>query len=149
MDYTFNKRASFDYEVLEKLDAGVVLTGPEVKSIKRGQIDLSGSYINIDQNQIPWLTNAKISPYPPARSAQQSYDPTRPRKILLKKKEILKIIAQRTGGLTIVPLRVYNKGGLIKIEIAMSRGKKKFDKRESIKKRDVNRKIQQAFQKMF
>jgi SsrA-binding protein len=140
-----NNRAYFDYEVLETLEVGIVLEGPEVKSIKRGQVNLTGGYVTIDNHGIPWLTNISVSPYPPASQVQQNYDPSRSRKLLLKQKEINALIGKsRTRGLTIVPLKVYTKGGIIKVEIGLCRGKKKWDKRETIKKREIDRKIQQA-----
>lgn len=138
-----NKRAYFDYEILENYDAGIILHGPEVKSIKAGKIDLSGSYITFDKNQVPWLINATVAPYPPAKGAQQNYDPTQSRRLLLNKKEINRLIGlSQTKGLTIIPLKVYNIKGFIKIEVGVTRGKKKFDKRETIKTREDDRKIQ-------
>lgn len=139
---TTNKRAYFDYEILENYDAGIVLQGPEVKSIKAGKVDISGSYITFDKNQVPWLMNATIAPYPPAKGAQQNYDPTQSRRILLNKKEIHRLLGlSQTKGLTIIPLKLYNIKGLIKVEIGVARGKKKFDKRETIKAREDERKI--------
>jgi SsrA-binding protein len=139
-----NKKAYFDYEVLETYEAGIVLTGPEVKSVKRGQINLVGGYVTIDNSQIPWLINVNIAPYPPAWQIQQNYNPTRSRKLLLKKEEINSLIGKtKIKGLTIIPLKCILKGGLIKIEIGLCRGKKKWDKREEIKKRETERKIRQ------
>jgi len=148
MEAITNKKAYFDYEILETLEAGIVLTGPEVKSVKRGQIDLSASYVNIDQAGIPWLINANVSPYPPAWQVQQNYQPDRSRKLLLKKEEIIKLATKiKTKGLTIIPLKVYNIGGLIKIQIGLARGKKKYDKREAIKRREVERKIRESLKR--
>ncbi len=139
-----NKRAYFDYEILETFEAGIVLSGPEVKAVKGGIVNLTGSYVNIDKAGIVWLTNMHIGPYPPAAGVQQNYNPTQPRKLLLRKKEIASLLGKsRIKGLTAIPLKVYTKGGLIKIEIGLCRGKKKWDKRETIKKREVERKIRQ------
>jgi len=135
-----NKKAYFDYEILETFEAGIVLSGPEVKSARKGQIDLTGGYISLDKNKIPWLMNVKIAPYPPAAQIQENYQPDQPRKLLLKKKEINYLIGKsQIKGLTILPLKVYTKGSLVKIEIGLARGKKKFDKREIIKKREWQR----------
>ncbi|MCX7778731.1 MAG: SsrA-binding protein SmpB [Patescibacteria group bacterium] len=141
---TINKKAYHNYEILETYEAGIVLTGPEVKSVKAGKIDLTGSYVTLDKSSIPWLTNLNIAPYPPAKGDQENYQPSRPRKLLLKKKEIASLIGKtKMKGLTIIPLKVYNKHGFIKIEIGLGRGKKKFDKREEIKKRELERKIKE------
>ncbi|MDD2646845.1 MAG: SsrA-binding protein SmpB [Patescibacteria group bacterium] len=145
MNPVYNKKANFDYEILEAYEAGLLLTGPEVKSAKRGSLDLGGSYIAIDKTLTPWLINANISAYAPAKQVQQNYDPTRSRKLLLKKHELIKLSTKaKTQGLTIIPIKVYTKGGLVKIEIGLAKGKKKHDKREDLKKRDTDRKIQQA-----
>lgn len=139
---TTNKRAYFDYEVLESYEAGIVLQGPEVKSAKAGRIDLTGGYISFDKKQTPWLINVKIAAYPPAKGVQQNYNPSQPRRLLLNKKEISRIIgSSQNKGLTSIPLRVYNKNGFIKLEIGVVRGKKRFDKREIIKTREDDRKI--------
>jgi len=146
MESVVNKKAYFDYEILETYDVGIILTGPEVKSAKRGQVDLSNSYVHIDQTMTPWLTNAHIAAYQPAWQVQQNYDPNRPRKLLLKKNELLKLTPQiKERGLTIVPLKVYTKGGLVKLQIGLARGKKKYDRREAVKRRETERSIKQAF----
>lgn len=140
MILTTNKKAYFDYEVLETFEAGIILTGPEVKSVKKGQINLTGGYLTIDKFGIPWLINVNIAPYPPAWQVQQNYEPTRSRKLLLKKKEIDSLIGKvKMKGLTLIPLEVYTKGGVVKIKIGLCRGKKKYDKREEIKKREWQR----------
>ncbi len=137
-----NKQANFNYHILETYTAGIVLTGPEVKSVKQGKIYLKGSYISIDNEEI-FLVNANIPPYPPAASFQKNYDPNQKRKLLLHKKEIKHLIGKlKEKGHTIIPTKVLNKNGLIKIEIAVAKGKKKYDKRKDIKKRDYNRKKQ-------
>ncbi len=138
-----NKRAKFDYEFIEKYEAGLVLTGQEVKSIKTGHISLKGSFVTNKGGEL-YLTNANVPPYKFAGKLP-GYDPTRPRKLLLRKAEIKKLLGKtKTQGLTLVPFRVYTKKRLIKLEFVVGRGKKKFDKREDIKKRDAKRKAQRA-----
>ena len=143
-----NKKAYHDYEILKTFEAGVILSGPEVKSARSGQINLASGYITIDQQETPWLINIRIAPYPPAFTAQQNYDPLQNRKILLHKKEIISLIGKiRTQGLTLIPLRVYTKKGLIKIEVGLVKGKKKWDKRENIEKREKKIKIQRRLKR--
>lgn len=135
-----NKKARFDYEILEKFQAGVVLTGPEVKSIRNGQINLTGSYVTFHGSKA-FLLNAHVSKYKFA-GEQPDYEPTRSRPLLLKKREINYLRSKsEERGLTIVPLAVYSKNRLIKLEIAVARGKQRFDKRETIKKRDLDREL--------
>jgi len=139
---TTNKKALADYQVLEKFEAGLVLSGPEVKSVKNSQINLKGSYITIDNKSQVWLIGGHISAYKPAKSSQNSYQADQNRKLLLNKKEIDYLRGkEKEKGLTIIPISVYTKGSLIKLEIGLAKGKKKYDKRESIKKRDVDRQI--------
>lgn len=133
-----NKRAIFDYEILEIWEAGLVLTGAEVKSVRQGQMSLKGAYVTINQDEL-WLINAHISPYKKA-GLRLNHEPTRRRKLLLKKAEIKSLLGQKQqSGLTIIPLKVYTKRHRIKVEIGLGRGRKKFDKRELIKKRDNER----------
>ena len=140
-----NKFANFHYEILEKYEAGIMLSGPEVKAVKNGQISLKGSYVSIDPKNEVWLINSYILPYQPAKSQQANYDPARPKKLLLNKKEINALIGKgKQKGLTIIPLAVYTKKRLIKVEIALVKGKSKIDKRATIKKREVNREIQRT-----
>lgn len=145
--YAINKRARYDYEILEKIEAGLVLTGPEVKSVRLGNISLKGAYVTLKTSgKTPeaWLINAHISAYKPA-GEQLNYDPERSRKLLLNKKEINYIIGKKQEqGLTIIPLSVYNRNSKIKLGIGLARGKKKHEKRESIKKREADRKIRRA-----
>ena len=147
---TENKRAYFNYNILEKFEAGVVLTGQEVKSIKLGRINLAGSYVVLRQNpqrRIPevFLIGAHIPPYQP-KNAPKDYNPERSRKLLLRKIEIKRLIGKvKEKGLTLIPLRVYSKYAKIKIEFGLGKGRKKFDKREIIKKREVEREIRKAF----
>lgn len=141
-----NKRANFDYEILETYEAGIVLLGQEVKSVKTGHISLQGSFVvlkNTGGNNLPevFLINAHIPLYKFA-SAATDYDPTRPRKLLIKKNEIKYLIGKKQEqGLTLVPLKIYTKRSFIKLEFGIGRGKKKIDKREAIKKREVDRQI--------
>jgi SsrA-binding protein len=134
-----NRRARYDYQLLEKFEAGIVLAGPEVKSVKAGHMSLKESFVRIQNNEA-WLHNAHIHPYPFADN--RDYDPRRPRKLLLHKNELLKL-AQETKqkGLTIVPVSCYTKHQKIKLAIALARGKKKYEKREAIKKRDLEREL--------
>ena len=130
-----NKRASYDYEILEKYEAGLALLGYEVKSIKTGHVSLKESFVTIHQEEL-YLTNAHIPLYKHA-GLVPDYNPTRPRKLLLKKSEIKQLIGQaRTKGLTLVPIRMYTKRRYLKLEFGLGKGKKEYDKREKIKKRD-------------
>jgi len=140
MIITKNKRAYFDYNILETCEAGIVLRGFEVKSVKLGHISLKGSYVTIKSNEA-FLLNAHISAYQP-KNMPQNYDPTRTRKLLLKRSEI-KILIGKTAsqGLTIVPLSVYTKKGKIKVQIGLAKSKTKRDKRETIKKRIAQREM--------
>jgi len=136
----FNRRARFDYHLLEKFEAGVVLTGGEVKSVKAGHISLEGAFVQLRSGEA-WLVNAHIHPYPFADN--RDYEPRRSRKLLLNKNELLKINQKTTEkGLTMVPIACYNKGSKIKVAIALAKGKKQFEKREAIKKRDIERETQ-------
>lgn len=135
-----NKKALYDYEILEKFEAGIVLAGHEVKSIKTGHINLKGSYVTIKAGEV-WLINAHISKYKMAGKLLD-YEPTRPRKLLLHKKEIKRLTGKLSEkGLTLIPLSVYTKRNQIKVEFGIGKGKKKVDKRESIKKREINREL--------
>ncbi len=135
-----NKKAYFNYTILEKFEAGIALQGQEVKSLKTKGISLAGSYVTIKNNELFWV-GAKIPPYQP-KNAPADYQTERPRKILLQKREINRLIGKtKEKGLTLVPLMVYTKKGKIKLEFATVKGKKRFDKRESIKKREIERKI--------
>jgi len=135
-----NKKIYHDYEISNTLEAGLVLSGPEVKSAKLGQIDLKGAYVEIDQNMESWLINSYIAPYKPAKTSQKNYKPHAPRKLLLKKKELRSLLGkQKEKGTSIVPLEIFLKKRLVKIKIGIGRGKKKHDKRETIKKRDFEK----------
>lgn len=138
MDLANNKKALLDYEILEKYEAGLVLAGQEVKSAKLGNISLKGSFVTF-HGVIAMLTNAHISAYKPA-GPLPNYDPEQSRRLLLKKKEMRYLRGKsEEKGLTIVPLRVYTKSHLVKVEIALARGRHKYDKREVLRKRDQER----------
>ncbi|XOA42645.1 MAG: SsrA-binding protein SmpB [Candidatus Nealsonbacteria bacterium] len=142
-EITKNKKAYFNYEILERFRAGISLIGQEVKSIKSGRISLQGTYVVLKDEEV-FLIGANIPPYQP-KNAPKDYNPERTRKLLLKKSEIKYLIGKtKQKGLTIVPLRVYNIRGKIKLEIAIAKGKKKFDKRELIKKREAEREIRRT-----
>ena len=137
-----NRKASFDYHLLDQFEAGLVLKGSEIKAIRAGQISIKEAYVRTDGHEA-WLVNAHIAPYDHA--SRDNHDPTRERKLLLHTKEIDKLWDEvKRKGLTIVPLRVYLKNGRAKLEIAVGRGKQQFDKRQSIKKRDTEREMQRA-----
>ncbi len=138
-----NKKALFDYEILEKYEAGLSLTGQEVKSAKMGQINLKGSYVTF-HNGKAYVLNMHINKYKSA-GPLPDYDPTHTRQLLLHKKEIAYLQGKSMEkGLTIVPLQVYTKQRLLKIEVAVARGRKTFDKREVIKTRELKRELDRA-----
>jgi len=147
MIYAKNKKARFDYEILETLEAGLMLTGSEVKSIRTGNIKLTGGFITIHNNEA-YLTNAHISKY--KYSSIKNYDPERSLKLLLSTKEINYLRGKsQEKGLTIVPLSVYNKDRHIKVEIGIARGKKKYDKRRVIKEREEEREVRRKMKETF
>lgn len=135
-----NKKAYFNYEILEKFDAGIALLGQEVKSIKTKGLNLAGSYVVLRDKEAFWV-GAKISPYQP-KNAPRDYNSERSRKLLLKKSEIKYLIGKSLQkSLTLVPLKLYTKGGKLKLEFGVARGKKEFNKKEIIKKREADREI--------
>jgi len=135
-----NKKAHTDYEVIEKLEAGMVLTGPEVKSLREGRINLKDAYCRFKDGEL-YLVNAHISPY--KHSKYVSLDPERPRKLLLHKRELKRLLGKvAEKGFTIVPLKVYfNTKGIAKVEIALAKGRRIYDKREKIAQRDLERRL--------
>ena len=142
-----NKKAYFNYEIIEKFDAGMSLIGTEVKSIKDRHISINGSYVVVDKNNEVFLIGAIVPPYQP-KNIGSSYDPERSRKILLKKSEIKFLLGKaRQKGLTLIPLKVYTIRGKIKLEFAIVKGKRQFDKRDSIKKRDTEREIERELKR--
>ena len=139
-DIATNKKVRFDYEILDTVEAGIELAGHEVKSLRTKSVALDGSYVIIRGGEA-FLSGVTIPPYQ-AGNTSADYEPERLRRLLLSKKEITALaVVDSKKGLTIVPLSMYNKNGKIKVSLAVVRGKKKFDKRESIKKRDLERDI--------
>lgn len=137
-----NKKAYHDYFIEEKYEAGLSLLGSEVKSIKKGKVSIKESFIS-DRNGEMLIYGMHVTPY--EQAYEKDIDPTRTRRLLLHKKEINKLIGQKTqAGFTIVPLKIYERDGLVKLELALAKGKKQFDKRESIKAKDDKRKIDRA-----
>ena len=137
-----NKRVKLDYQILEEYEAGLKLTGPEVKSAKLGQVNMEGCYVTIDENSEAWIRNLKIAAYAKAGANQSGYHPDRPRKLLLSKAEIRQISSYaHAQGLTVVPLNLYSTRSLVKVKIAVVRGKKKYDKRQTIKEREYRRRL--------
>ena len=133
-----NRKAGFEYFLLERFEAGLALKGSEIKSVRAGQISLAESYVDIENGRAAWLVEAHIAPYEQAN--RFNHDPKRKRQLLLHKKQIRELWnAVRQKGMTIVPTRVYLKEGRAKIEIALARGKKAYDKRATIAKRDEAR----------
>lgn len=134
-----NRKARHEYFIMESFEAGIILMGTEVKSLRKGNANLQDAYAAIRNGEV-WLEGMHISPY--EQGTVNSHDPRRTRKLLLSKKEILKLFAKATDkGLTLIPLSVYFKGAYAKIELAIARGKKSYDKREAIAKRDADRQI--------
>jgi SsrA-binding protein len=134
---TVNRKARYEYEILQIYEAGIVLQGTEVKALREGKANLVDSYGLLKENEI-WLMGAHISEY--TQGNINNHDPTRTRKLLMNRSEIRKLIGKvKEKGLTLVPLRIYFKKGRVKIEIALAKGKKVHDKRETIAKRDFNR----------
>jgi len=138
-----NRKASHEFHLLQRFEAGIVLAGCEVKSARQGTVNLKESYCRISKSGEVFLHQAHFSPYRHARGDE--IDPTRSRKLLLRAGEIRKLVKEtQTSGMTLVPTRLYLKGGLIKLEIAVARGKKLYDKRESSRKREVEREMARA-----
>lgn len=133
-----NRRARFDYELGETISAGVILSGPEVRGARLGHVRLTGSYATLKQGEL-WLTNMSISIPDTARSITDDKESSRPRKLLVTKKELLRIEVAKKQGLTIVPTRLFSHGRFIKIELSLAKGKKAYDKRETIKRRQQDR----------
>src|SRR5262245_42478629 len=137
-----NKRATFDYEIIDRLECGIVLCGTEVKSLREGIASLEDSYAKIDAGEV-WLLGAEIPEY--AMGNRLNHKPKRSRKLLLHRREIARFAAKATQrGFTLVPLRLYFKGGLAKVELAVAHGKQAHDKRQAQKKRESDRAIRQA-----
>ena len=138
--FSENKKGGFDYEIIERYEAGMVLFGQEVKSIKTGHINLSGTFVTI-RNGEPFLVGVKVPPYQP-NNAGADYNEERQRKLLLNKKEINYLMRRsKERGFSLIPLKVYEKSGRIKLEFGLAKGKRKYNKKEKIKKRDVEREV--------
>ena len=141
-DVASNRQASFRFELLDRLECGLVLQGTEVKALRDGGAQIKDGYVNIEEGEL-WLQNVHIPPYKPA--AQQNHEPERPRKLLANRREIERLKGRVSEkGLTIVPTRIYFKDGRAKVEIALGRGKDQFDKRDSIKQREQRREVDRA-----
>jgi len=145
-DVASNRQASFRYEFLDRMEAGIVLQGTEVKSLRTTGAQLKDGFATIKDGEI-WLHNVHIPPYGPA--ARDNHDPERTRKLLLHRSELEKLLGvTKQRGLTLIPLRIYFSGARAKVEIAVGRGKDQFDKRESIKKRETERDMQRALREV-
>ncbi len=143
--FAVNKKVKFDYEVIESYEAGIVLTGSEVKSIRSGSVNFLGSRVVFVDGKVK-LLGLNINKY--KFDSAENYEPAKVRDLLLKRAEIVEIQSKaKAGGLTLVPVKLYNKGSLIKLQIALVRGKKKYEKRAEIKKRDVDRGLARRLKK--
>ena len=142
-----NKKAFHNYEIIEKIEAGIILSGFEVKAVRAGHMSLDGAYVIVDKSGKVQLLGANIKPLQP-ENIPPSYTETRSRELLLKKSQIIEL-SEKTEqiGYTLIPISIYNKEGLIKVEIALVKGKKKFDKRETLKKKDAQREIDRVFKR--
>lgn len=139
-----NRKVHFNYEILETFEAGLKLVGHEVKSLKKGQGSIEGAYVIVRGGEA-YVVNLFIPPYQ-EKNTPKDYEPRRNRKLLLEKSDIVKLAdMEESNGLTIVPISIYNKNNLVKISIAVVRGKKRFDKRETTKKRETDRNIRREF----
>ncbi len=137
-----NRKARHDYEILDKIEAGLVLQGSEVKSLRAGKVNLSDAYA-APQGEEYFLVNLHISPYD--KATVDGHEPLRPRKLLLHKKQIRKLLTRtQERGLTLIPLQIYFRGSVAKVELALARGKRKYDKRQSIAKRDAQRDMERV-----
>jgi SsrA-binding protein len=136
-----NRKAGFDYHILRTVEAGLALTGTEIKSIREGHVSIREAYVRPQDGEM-WLIGAHIAAYPPARI---NHEPTRSRKLLLHRREIRDLEREAiTSGATIIPTRLYLKNGKAKLEIALARGKRKYDKRQTIARREAERAMQRA-----
>ena len=139
-----NRKARHEYEILDTIEAGMALLGPEVKSLREGRANLSDGYV-IFQGGEAWLQNVHISPYPNATNIGP-LDPLRPRKLLLHKREIRRLTGKtQERGLTLIPLKIYFRNGKAKVELGLARGKKIYDKRETLKRRAIEREMAKKF----
>ncbi len=142
---TVNRKAYHNYDILETVEAGIVLTGTEIKSIRAGRVNLREAYAHPDEGEL-WLFNAHIARY--EAGSHYNHEPTRPRKLLLHRQQIDSLIGKITQkNLTLVPLRLYIKDGIAKVELGVARGKKLYDKRQAIARRDVEREVERALKR--
>lgn len=142
-----NRRASHDYELLDRYEAGLALTGTEIKSVRQHKVSLQRSFVQPRNGEL-WLMEANISPY--KEGSRENHEPQRPRKLLLHRREINKIIdALQTKGMTMVPTKMYIRDGWAKVEVALARGKKLYDKRQDIARRDAERRIERALREKY
>lgn len=140
---TVNRKARHEYSILQTIETGIVLTGTEVKALRQGKANLVDSYANVEKGEV-WLLSANISAY--EQGNINNHEPTRTRKLLLNKSEIRRLIGKvKEKGLTLIPMRLYFKNGKVKVELAIAKGKKVYDKRESIAKRDFQRDQERRF----
>jgi SsrA-binding protein len=146
-DIATNRQASYRFELLDRLECGVVLAGTEVKSLRNGTAQIKDGYASVRDGEL-WLYNVHIPPYGPA--SRENHDPDRPRKLLAHKREIDRLVGKiQERGLTLVPTRIYFAGPRAKVEIALARGKDRFDKRESIKAREQRRDVERALHERY
>jgi SsrA-binding protein len=142
-----NRRAAHDYELLERYEAGIALVGTEIKSIRDNRVNLQRSYVQNQGDEL-WLIDAHIAVYEPA--SRENHEPSRPRKLLLHRREINKILTRLAEkGLTLIPTKMYLKDGRAKVEIALARGKKLYDKRAALAKRESDRQVERALREKF
>ena len=138
MSFAENRKARHDYEILESFDGGIVLSGQEVKSVREGGANLTGSYLSFENGEL-WLKHARIAPYSKAGSIAD-YDPDRPRKVLMHKRELQKLFAKnQQKGLTLIPFSLYPRARQVKLNFSLCRGKSAHDKRDSLKQKDIER----------
>lgn len=143
LSLAYNKKAKFDYQIIEPFEAGLVLSGQEVKSIRARRMSLLGAYVTISRGAA-WLIGSNVPKYPQA-GPQPDYDPDRSRKLLLHRREIQKLVGKlEQKGLTLVPISVYTKGSKIKLEFGLARGKKQYEKKETLKRRDLDREVRHS-----
>jgi SsrA-binding protein len=142
-DVATNRRARQKFEPIEKMEAGIVLQGSEVKSLRNGKAQMSDAYAVVERGEV-WLRNLHIPPYEPA--SRENHEPERPRKLLLHRSEIERLVGKTAEkGLTLIPLRIYFKGSRAKVELALARGKEGRDRRREIAERDVRREVEREF----
>ncbi len=145
-DVATNRQAAFKYNLIERYECGIVLRGTEVKSLRDGNAQLKDAYATIDNGEL-WLIGAYIAPYPAA--SRENHPPERTRKLLLHRSELEQLVGQtKEKGLTLVPTRIYFKGSKAKVEVALARGKNLYDKRDSIKQRDMARDVQRELREV-